>query len=194
VDSDWRPALEAVMKAEGNMQMALNAIDALMQAASRRTGLKIRIPARPRPDQLSSAEAELMQSVNDLKARNRIFGKLPSVDELLDPAEERDMGEFSAFEGGDKAIADEVRHEIAIANGEVIDVDSDDDDGDDDDDNGHSSITRTDLLDLCRRIEAGCMQYGDPQFSLNLSIQLRIFRGTLRREELMTARQTSLHK
>jgi len=93
------------------------------------------------------------------------------------------MGEFSAFAGGDKAIADEVRHEIAIANGEVIDIDSDDDD-----DNGHSSITCTDLLDLCRRIEAGYMQYGDPQFSLNLSIQLRIFRATLRREELMTAR------
>ena len=26
------------------------------------------------------------------------------------------MGEFSAFEGGDKAIADEVRRDIAIAN------------------------------------------------------------------------------
>ncbi|OAX39496.1 hypothetical protein K503DRAFT_769445 [Rhizopogon vinicolor AM-OR11-026] len=66
-----------------------------------------------------------MQSVNDLKARNCIVGELPSVDELLEPAEERDMGEFSAFEGGDKAIADEVRREIAITN---------------------------DLLDLCRRI------------------------------------------
>jgi len=124
---------------------------------------------------------------------NRIFGKLPSVDELLDPAEEREMVEFSAFEGGDKAIADEVRREIAIANSEVIDVDSDDDDGNDDD-NAHSSITRTDLLDLCRRIEVGCMQYGDPQFSLNLSMQLRIFRGALRREELMTVRQTSLNQ
>jgi hypothetical protein len=30
------------------------------------------------------------------------------------------MGEFSMFEGGDKAIADEVRYEIAIANGEVV--------------------------------------------------------------------------
>jgi hypothetical protein len=30
------------------------------------------------------------------------------------------MGEFSMFEGGDKATADEVRHEIAIANGEVV--------------------------------------------------------------------------
>jgi hypothetical protein len=100
------------------------------------------------------------------------------------------MGESSAFEGGDKAIADEVRREIAVAYGKVIDVDSDDDD--DDADDAHSLITRTDLFDLCQRVEAGCVQYGDPQFSLNLSVQLRIFRGTLRREELMTAKQTSL--
>jgi hypothetical protein len=36
------------------------------------------------------------------------------------------------------------------------------------------------------------MQYGNPQFSLNLSSQLRIFRGNLRRDGLMTAWQTSL--
>ncbi|KAG1873340.1 hypothetical protein C8R48DRAFT_548197, partial [Suillus tomentosus] len=46
IDSNWRLALKAVMDAEGDVEMALNAIDALMQAASCRTGLKIRIPAR----------------------------------------------------------------------------------------------------------------------------------------------------
>ncbi|KAJ8591213.1 hypothetical protein M405DRAFT_814739 [Rhizopogon salebrosus TDB-379] len=190
IDLDWRPALKAVMDAEGDTEAASNAINTLKQAASRRTGLKIRIPTtcRPRPDQLLSAEAELMQSVNDLKARNRIFGELQTVDEILDPAEERDMGEFSMFEGGDKAIADEVRHEIAIANGKVIDIDSD---SDDDEDNT-PSISRTDILDMCQRLEVGCMQYGDPQISLNLSSQLRIFRAKLRREELMTTRQASL--
>ena len=85
-----------------------------------------------------------------------------------------------------------IHREITIANGEVIHVDSDGDG--DDGDNAHSLITRPDIFDLCQRVEAGCMQYGDPQFSLNLSIQLRIFRGTLRREELMTARQTSGEK
>jgi hypothetical protein len=64
IDSDWRPALKAVMDAEGDVEMASNAIDALMQAASRRTGLKIRIPARSQQAaQLSSTEAALMQSV-----------------------------------------------------------------------------------------------------------------------------------
>ena len=36
------------------------------------------------------------------------------------------------------------------------------------------------------------MQFGDPQTSLDLSAQLRIFRAELPREEPMTATQTSL--
>ena len=190
-DSDWRPVLKAIMDAEGDTEIALNAVDSLAKAASCWTGLKIRIPARPRPLQLTSVETELMQSVNNLKARNRIFGELQTIDKILDPAEERDMGEFLEFEGGDKAIADEVRREIAIANGEVINVDLDDEDYDGDDEM-HISVTRKDVLDLCQRLEGACMQFGNPQTSLDLSAQLRIFRAELRREELMTATQTSL--
>ncbi|KAG1733463.1 hypothetical protein EDB19DRAFT_1581101, partial [Suillus lakei] len=94
----------------------------------------------------------------------------------------------SAFEGGDSSIADMVRHEIAVANGEVIEVDSDSDD----DDEADPSITHQDILDLCQRLKVGCMQYGDPQFSLDLSSQLRKFRANLQCEELLNARQTSL--
>ena len=36
------------------------------------------------------------------------------------------------------------------------------------------------------------MQYGDPQFSLNLSSQLHIYHGSLRGEELLIAEQNSL--
>ncbi|KAG2076030.1 hypothetical protein BDR04DRAFT_1090855 [Suillus decipiens] len=108
------------------------------------------------------------------------------------------MGEFPAFEGGDKAIADEVRREVTIASGEVIEIDSDDDDDDDDDDDSAAALItpRTDLLHLCQQLEVGCnvMQYGDPQFSLNLLSQLRVFRAQLRREELLNARQTSLER
>ncbi|KAG2101876.1 uncharacterized protein F5147DRAFT_776530 [Suillus discolor] len=177
VDSDWRPALKAIMDAKGDTDIALNAVNALAEAVSHHTGLKICIPVCPQQadDQLSSAEADLMQSVNNLKARNCIFGQLPTLDELLDPAEERDMGEFPAFEGGDKAIADEVHREVTIASGEVIETDSDDDN--DNDDSVAASITWTDLLDLCQQLKVGCMQYGNPPFSLNLSSQLRIFRA-----------------
>ncbi|KAG2062605.1 hypothetical protein BDR04DRAFT_988724, partial [Suillus decipiens] len=43
VDSDWRPALKAIMDAEGDTDIALNAVNALAEAASRLTGLKIQI-------------------------------------------------------------------------------------------------------------------------------------------------------
>lgn len=192
IDSDWRPALKAVMDAEGDVEMALDAIDALMQVASRHTGLKNCIPiCSQKAAQLSSTKAALsMQSVQELQARNHIFSTLPTIDELLDPAEERDKGEFSAFEGGDSSIADTVCHEIAVANGEVIEVDSDEDNNNKVD----PSITYQDILDLCQQLEVGCMQYGDPQFSLDLSSQLRKFCVNLRREELLNARQTSLER
>jgi len=85
---------------------------------------------------------------------------LPTIDELLDSAEERDMEESSTFEGGDKEIADAVCHEVAISNDEVINVDSDDDNSDDNDDT-HLSVTCMDLINLCQHLEASCMQYGD---------------------------------
>ena len=97
-----------------------------------------------------------MQSVRDLQVRNRIFGTFPTIDELLDSAEERDKGEFSAIESGDSSIADKVRHEISVANGEVIEVDSDDD-SDSDDDKADPSIIHKDILDLCQQLEVpGC--------------------------------------
>ncbi|KAG2150336.1 uncharacterized protein EDB93DRAFT_1103554 [Suillus bovinus] len=70
-------------------------------------------PQQVAADQLSSIEVDLMQSVNDLKACNHIFGQLPTLEELFDPTEEREVGEYPAFEleGGDKAIADERPHQ-----------------------------------------------------------------------------------
>ncbi|KAG1848689.1 hypothetical protein F4604DRAFT_1935290 [Suillus subluteus] len=105
----------------------------------------------------------------------------------IHPAEERENGDLLNFEGGDQAIADKVRHEIAVANGEVVEIDSDDESEED-----GPSFTRMELLDLCQQLETGCMQHGDPQLSLNLSSQLRLFCARLRREELLNAKQTSI--
>ncbi|KAG2074203.1 hypothetical protein BDR04DRAFT_1126852 [Suillus decipiens] len=87
VDSDWRPALKAISDAKGDTNIALNTINALAEAASHHTA-----------DQLSSIEVDLIQSVNDFKAHNCIFGQLPTLEELLDPAEEREIGDCPIFE------------------------------------------------------------------------------------------------
>ncbi|KIK13078.1 hypothetical protein PISMIDRAFT_119603 [Pisolithus microcarpus 441] len=70
IDSDWQPALKAVMEAEDN-NTALDAISALRTAALSHSGIKIRIPtltpaateSAQRPNQLTSVESEVMESV-----------------------------------------------------------------------------------------------------------------------------------
>jgi hypothetical protein len=47
-----------------------------------------------------------MESVKELKARKRVFGPLPSIDNLISPIEEKETSEDSphAFLGGDHEI------------------------------------------------------------------------------------------
>ncbi|KAF9247196.1 hypothetical protein BU15DRAFT_70035 [Melanogaster broomeanus] len=145
--------LAAVMDAEGDVATAMKAIEPLYDAADRRTGIKIRIPAAQPPPQLSDAETTLMTSITALQQRNRIFGEPLSLEEILDPAEEREIGSSGSGAGvaTDKAIAALVRWEMAAAHGDVIEVDSD---SDDDEDSG-PAITREKVLELCYRENSG---------------------------------------
>ncbi|KAG1717169.1 hypothetical protein EDD22DRAFT_741518, partial [Suillus occidentalis] len=77
-DTNWRPALKAIMDAEGDIDAALNA-------------------------------TKLMDLIDELKSHNCIFGKLPTVKELLDCVEKREVGGHDyKFPGGDKDIVKEV--------------------------------------------------------------------------------------
>ncbi|KAI6030513.1 hypothetical protein F5J12DRAFT_779654 [Pisolithus orientalis] len=134
VNSDWQPVLKAIMESEDD-DTALNAVSAHHTAALSHYGIKICIPVlvaisnpAQKPNQLALVESKVMESVHCLKERNCIFGKLPSVDELVEPPEERELPEF-ILDGSNKAIADAVHSETAVENGEVIDInDSDDSD------------------------------------------------------------------
>ena len=199
VNSDWQPVLKVVMESEDD-NAVLDAVSTLYTAASSHTGIKIRIPAQcttsdseptQKPTQLVSAELEVMESVHHLREWNCIHGKPSSVDEIIEPPEERDIPE-SILDGGVKVIADEVCWEMAIANGEIIDVDEDDKD-DKDDASITAALPRSKLIQVCRQLEAGCMHYGgDPQFSVNLSHDLIKYRTLLQQEEFLTAKQTTL--
>ena len=62
-----------------------------------------------------------------LKDRRRIFGQPCTLDELVDPAEEREIGEkLYSFEGGDADIIEMVQQEIGLGRGDVEEIDSDD--------------------------------------------------------------------
>ena len=97
------------------------------------------------------------------------------------------------MDGRVEVIADEVHREMAIASGDVIEIDGDDDDVEDDDAGSETVPSCQELIELCRRIEAGCTHYGgDPQFSVNLSFKLIKFSALLSWEEMLTTKQATL--
>ena len=116
VDEHWRAALTAIMDAEGDTKEASVAAEKLAAAATHRTGLVIKIPAlRARPLQLAGAEEEILESVKNLKDYNRIFSTPMTLDELLAPREETEIGkERYQFEDDEAAIVMEVKHQMAV--------------------------------------------------------------------------------
>ncbi|KAI6003020.1 hypothetical protein EDD15DRAFT_2226199, partial [Pisolithus albus] len=179
VDSDWQPALRAVMEAEGDADKASAAVDSLRKAAVARSGLKLKIPAR----KISRVKPE--QSV-------RIFGDVPTIDELVNPISESEQDELLA-DSSVEGIVQQVRLETAMANGEAVEVEDSDSD-DECDGESAPTLSRRDLISLCQQLALNCMQYGDPQASLDLSDQLLKFRATLQREELLNSKQSTLHR
>ena len=191
IDTDWRPTFKAVMNAEGDSNKAASEVEELAQAACRRTGLKIKIPARRPPlTQLTTLEDEVTTSLQDLKTRNRIFGELPSLDEFLEPVEEQEIGDSLTFEGGDSAIVAAVKREMAEKVGEVIEVESDEDE----DTQAEPELSRTETLGLCQRLEGACLQFGnaDPTLPLELLKQICLFRAHLQRDKLLHGTQTTI--
>jgi len=65
----------------------------------------VSIPAAPMPSQLVNLKNDLQGCVNELKKCNRIIGKPLALEEMLNPAEEREIG-YSPyhFEGGGNSI------------------------------------------------------------------------------------------
>jgi len=191
IDTDWRPAFKAVMDAEGDSDIAMSAVEQLAQAASRRTGLKIRIPARQPPlAQLAALEDEITVSIQDSRTRNRIFGQPLSLDEFLEPVEEWEVGDSLEFEGGDKAIMAAVKREMAEKAGEVIEVETDEDEGPE----PEVTISHAETLALCQQLEEACLQFGNADSTLPLEFvkHIRLFRAYLRHEELLHGTQTTL--
>ncbi|KAH0835531.1 hypothetical protein J3R83DRAFT_9224, partial [Lanmaoa asiatica] len=147
---------------------------------------------------LRLSKMDVIQSISDLQARNRIFGTPPTLDEFLEPKEEAEKkkqrlgisvsADIFDGPGGDKAIVAEVVQEVAEKNNEVIEIDDDDDD-----EISKPDISRTETINLCEKLMEACLQHGDSSsdLPLNLLTNLRHFHVCLRREKFLHARQTT---
>lgn len=77
------------------------------------------------------------------------------------------------FEGGDMEIVAEVRHEMAVARDEIIELDDSDDDSDNDSDDKY--LPRREVINLCSLLGKACINYGDLDSSLELPHHLRSY-------------------
>ncbi|KAG2119173.1 uncharacterized protein F5147DRAFT_802054 [Suillus discolor] len=95
------------------------------------------------------------------------------------------------FPGGDNEIVEEVRRQMAIERGDIIELDSDSEDGDEDE-NVTPEYTLTQVFMLCQQLEDACLQFGELELSFDLSKRLRAIRAGVRREEIRGAKQTTI--
>ena len=115
----------------------------------------------------------------ELKQRNHIYGKVPTLEDILNLVEELKIGNSAyLFEEGDAEIVAQVRHEQAVARGDIIEVGSE---SESNEGNGPGMSSET-MMDLCRQLEVCCLDI-DAECSLELSRNLCRFRA-----HLMTSR------
>ncbi|KIK90743.1 hypothetical protein PAXRUDRAFT_151256, partial [Paxillus rubicundulus Ve08.2h10] len=126
------------------------------------------------PAQLVLTETALVQqSIHQLKSWNHIFGEKMMLDAILDPSEEWEVGQTGGLlnADNDEAIVVEVRRQMAVESGEIIEVESDNDDNVD----YGSLMSCADVIAMCQQLEDGCMQFGDAELSFDLASHLWTF-------------------
>jgi len=126
IASEWNEALDSVLRAEDNTGAALAALTALCNKWANHTPTES-CEAAKTPDECNEVKEDLLDLVAQLKDQRHMFGQPSTLDELLDPAEEREIvEELYLFEGGDADIIEMVQQEIGLGRGDVKEIDSDD--------------------------------------------------------------------
>ncbi|KAJ7790055.1 hypothetical protein B0H14DRAFT_2626414 [Mycena olivaceomarginata] len=180
VEADWIEALSAIQVCEEDIELSLEKVEKLVEAAQHVPQLTIKISAA---SQIEVLERRLESLVVELKERKCIIGTPPTLEEILNPPEELEIGEdMFTFEGGDAEIVATVQQQLAVEHGEIEVIEVDSDESDDDEDTPHASSAKVQVL--CEKLESLCVGHGG---SLDLQRQLRQFRGTLRRDKLLNA-------
>jgi len=111
--ADWKPAFDAVFAAEDNVEKVVSAIEDLEKQARTVTPTAPTVPSPTAPrhelNQLSLLENDLMECVTKLGDRKRICGTRLTLEDLLNPVEEREIGESEfRFPSGDAEIIAQV--------------------------------------------------------------------------------------
>ena len=113
-----------------------------------------------------------------------------TINEFLASKEEAEVGKLMhQFEGGDAGIVAEVRHQMAVEHGNIVEINSEDEE----DIQPMTPISCSEIIQLCEKLEMACLTQIDVDTLLELTRQLRRFRGVMRHKELQNMKQTTLN-
>ncbi|KIK80290.1 hypothetical protein PAXRUDRAFT_15866 [Paxillus rubicundulus Ve08.2h10] len=154
LDEHWCMALDTIMNAEGDITQASVAVEKLAAVATHQTGIIIKIPAPHLSQQLATAAEEILGSIKTLKDHNWIFGTLMTIDEILSAKEENKIGEPMYQFEDDAAIAAEVQHQMAVEQGDIIEINSNEEE---DLQPKAAPIAYSEIIQLCKKLEMACI-------------------------------------
>jgi len=131
------------------------------------------------PKQVIELESEFKTCVKELKRWNRIVGILLILEEMLNPMEKVISQPPNELDISDKAIVAQVKHDLVVERGKILEVESDDSNKEETEE---KEPTTAEMINICWEMEDLCLKYGSPETSLGLSKQLHQFHIHLRQE------------
>ncbi|CAK5275207.1 unnamed protein product [Mycena citricolor] len=193
-DEDWRPALTAVMDAEGDSVVAEKSVRRLQKVSLNLCATDGHangaLPQILAPDRrLRDAENELQTALDHLYSSRCLRGQPPSVSQILSPIIEDESldNQLLCIANGDGGL----RQILALVRqkNEVIDIDEDDD-GDD----GFEEFifVRQDALAAIDLLQKIAQNRPDLDFSMSFGAHLRTMRATINHESEENKVQKSL--
>ena len=194
IATEWDGPLDGVLGAEGDADAALAAVNAWRNKYAPDNPSEA--PDSPSelcevatiPSEPNEVEKELLNLVAQLKARRCIAGKPFTLDEMLDPIEEREIGEnHVSFEGGN--LDSEIVQIVQVkARGDAIEEISSDDD---DDEPEVVPPSLKEMIEACRKLEGDCLLVGT-EGALDFIEASRRLRGHLQKMSRESEKQTTL--
>ena len=171
----WKAVFDEVFKCDDDICAATAAIETLkkhhLTPRPHPTQAQPSTQVQPSLPELDHAENELMKVVDDLYERKRIRGTCPTLEDLLNPAGEREIG-YSPYRypGGDDEIIAEVKRGMENNLEGLSEPGSDDED--DSEPESEPRIKPDQALALCAQFNTLCLQYADTD-RLDLSVMQR---------------------
>jgi hypothetical protein len=174
-DLVWRPALAAITGSE-TTDAALDELAKFKAAGMVRVGDSDGL--------MEAAETQLMDAVAELKARRRIFGPVPSIEDLVNPPGELEIGENPDLFESDADIVEVVR-KGATGGAEDEDVETEVEEC------PLPQMSRPEMAELCETLRSVCIGTGI-EGAYDLSKALRKFEVQIRAVEVQQSTQRRL--